>query len=136
MSNSVSLFGYELIRNEVLKNILGKNANELLYWAGKEIARNHKVETQEGLVDFFKETSWGNLVLTKQTKDGLVFELTGDVVENRIMNNDDAEFNIETGFLAAQTELSIKKSTDAIYEINKRKKLVKIKVISDMKEDV
>ena len=32
----VPVFGYEIIRDHVLSNILGKHENEILYWAGKD----------------------------------------------------------------------------------------------------
>ena len=42
---SVSLFGHELIRNDLLHELLGKDAPEILYWAGKKLARQYPLET-------------------------------------------------------------------------------------------
>ena len=35
----VTSFGYELIRDHVLASILGKHEKDILYWAGKDLAR-------------------------------------------------------------------------------------------------
>lgn len=136
MEKKISHFGYELIRTEVLKNILGKNANELLYWAGKELVRNHKVSTLEEVVTYFDNAGWGTLSLVKQGKDELTFNLTGELVEYRIQNAESADFNLETGFLAAQMELSLKKRTEAICKIIAKKGIVEIIVKSDLKDDI
>ena len=48
----VNLFGHELIRTELLTNLLGKDAEAILYWAGKELARNHPLTSYEEVVQF------------------------------------------------------------------------------------
>lgn len=135
MENKISLFGYELIRTEVLKNVLGKNANGLLYWAGKELSRSHKTDSEYDATEFFSKADWGNLSLIKESKDEIKYHLTGDLVDFRLQTKD-ADFNLETGFLAAQVELKSKKRTEATCNINVKKRFVEIIVKSDLKDDV
>ena len=52
-SNSISSFGYELIRDHVLSSILGKHEDDILYWAGKELARKFACKSQEEIIAFF-----------------------------------------------------------------------------------
>lgn len=47
------LKGYELIRNDVLQLVLGKEHDHLLYWVGKSLARKYKLEEIEELHTFF-----------------------------------------------------------------------------------
>ncbi len=36
-------FGYEILRDHVLPSILGTHESDILYWAGKEVARKFPV---------------------------------------------------------------------------------------------
>lgn len=49
----IPVFGYELIRDTLLPNVLGEEAPHILYWAGKELARKYPLETLDELADFF-----------------------------------------------------------------------------------
>ncbi|MDF2791483.1 MAG: hypothetical protein K0S80_4585, partial [Neobacillus sp.] len=62
---NISLFGYELIREFILPDILGKDTPEILYWAGKRLARNHPLNSLDEIIDFFSKASWGQLDLKK-----------------------------------------------------------------------
>ena len=64
-SGTPTRFGYEIIRDHVLPSILGKNEAEILYWAGKEVARKFPIFTTEELPSFFVEAGWGTLTLEK-----------------------------------------------------------------------
>ena len=96
-SNTISSFGYELIRDHVLSSILGKHEDDILYWAGKELARKFPCKNQEEIIAFFNDASWGTLTLAKETKDGRIFHLTNDSISNR-------SFRLEAGFIAEQIQ--------------------------------
>ena len=49
----------KLLRDHVLPSILGQHEEDILYWAGKEIARKFPVFTIEELPIFFTEAGWG-----------------------------------------------------------------------------
>ena len=57
--HSVTSFGYELVREELLHEILGKDTAEILYWAGKRLARNYPLSSLEEIISFFEQASWG-----------------------------------------------------------------------------
>lgn len=91
-------FGYDLLRDHILPSILGKHENDILYWAGKEVARKFPVFSIDELPIFFQEAGWGSLTLEKTSKDEASYILTvsaGPTVQSR-------SFTLEAGFLAEQ----------------------------------
>lgn len=102
---NISLFGYELIREFILPEILGKDTPEILYWAGKRLARNHPLNSLDEIIDFFSKASWGLLELKKERKDEIEFELVSPLFVSRVKSKAEHYFQIEAGFLAQQIEL-------------------------------
>ncbi|MEH7491253.1 YslB family protein [Neobacillus niacini] len=102
---NISLFGYELIREFILPDILGKDTPEILYWAGKRLARNHPLNSLNEIIDFFSKASWGQLELKKERKDEIEFELVSPLIVSRVKSKAEHYFQIEAGFLAQQIEL-------------------------------
>ena len=102
---NISLFGYELIREFVLPEILGKDTPEILYWAGKRLARKHPLTTLDEVIEFFTKASWGQLELKKERKDEIEFELISPLIVSRVKSKAEHYFQIEAGFLAQQIEL-------------------------------
>ncbi|SDC25243.1 DUF2507 domain-containing protein [Shouchella lonarensis] len=93
-------FAYNLIRNDVLRHILGKEHDALLYWTGKALARTHSLPSQEALPDFFRQAQWGTLQLIKQKRNEYTYLLEGEW-----MGKDDTRcYQLEAGFLAEQFE--------------------------------
>lgn len=98
--NSPTQFGYELLRDHVLPSILGKHEDDILYWAGKELARKFPIFASEELFDFFNEAGWGPLLIDKTGKDEIFYSLTPD-------HNSSAQqrsCQLEAGFIAEQTQ--------------------------------
>ncbi|MBY0146650.1 YslB family protein [Neobacillus niacini] len=104
-SRNISLFGYELIREFILPEILGKDTPEILYWAGKSLARKHPLNTFDDIVDFFVKASWGHLEIKKERKDEIEFELASPLIISRVKSKAEHYFQIEAGFLAQQIQL-------------------------------
>ncbi|WP_075527434.1 YslB family protein [Sporosarcina ureilytica] len=92
-------FGYELIRDHVLPSILGKHEGDILYWAGKEIARKFPVFSMEEIPSFFLEAGWGQLQLEKTSKKEAFYQLISPGENLKIS---DRNFQLEAGFLAEQ----------------------------------
>ncbi|GAF24049.1 hypothetical protein JCM19047_3917 [Bacillus sp. JCM 19047] len=88
------LKGYELIRNDVLQLVLGKEHDHLLYWVGKSLARKYKLEQIEELHTFFKQVYWGDLSLVKQKKNEWYYELSGEWMTKE----DERSYQLEAGF--------------------------------------
>ncbi|WP_040286252.1 YslB family protein [Sporosarcina koreensis] len=95
-------FGYELLRDHVIPDILGKHEDDILYWAGKEIARKFPVFSVDEVPQFFKEAGWGTLVRVSSGKEEIDYELT-DRLESPA--TEDA-FSLESGFLAEQHQIA------------------------------
>lgn len=93
-------FGYNVIRNDLLKELLGQEHDSLLYWSGKTLARKYPLHTIEETVDFFKQANWGSLVLIKEKKRQRTFELRGSWMGK----HDTRCYQLEAGFLAQQVE--------------------------------
>jgi hypothetical protein len=131
---SVPSFGYELIREELLTNILGKDAPEILYWSGKHLARTHLLQNLNEISAFFAEAGWGTLTVKKELRNELLFELTSSLIKKRIDLKPDAHFKLEAGFLAQQIETQIGMVSEAYEQIHKKAGLVEITVRWDQKD--
>ncbi|WP_053364280.1 YslB family protein [Bacillus sp. FJAT-27251] len=101
---SVSLFGHELIRGVLLQELLGKDAPEILYWAGKKLARLYPLDNFDDVVHFFQEADWGRLAVKEEKRREIHLELTGHLVTARLKEGKNLTFQLEAGFLAQQME--------------------------------
>jgi predicted hydrocarbon binding protein len=101
---TISIFGYELIREFLLPEILGKDTPEILYWAGKRLARKFPLADLAQIIDFFAKASWGQLELKKENKTELQFELMSPLIVSRVKSKAEHFFQLEAGFLAQQIE--------------------------------
>lgn len=99
--SSFPIFGYELIRDYLLPTILGKHEKDILYWAGKDIARKFPCTDIPLIISFFEDAGWGELSLVKETKDGYIFHLTN---EPELLKIHDRTFRLEAGFIAEQIQ--------------------------------
>ncbi|RLQ98318.1 DUF2507 domain-containing protein [Falsibacillus albus] len=132
----ISVFGYELIREILVPDLLGKEAPDILYWAGKNLARKFPLLSHDELYAFFVEAGWGYLHITKEGKLETEYELTSSIIKNRLKSNPDSCFRMETGFLAQQIQSQKKVITEAYEEIHKKQQSVKIIVKWDKKDPV
>ncbi|WP_438823749.1 YslB family protein [Bacillus sp. JJ1764] len=101
---SMSVFGYELIREVLLPEIFGKDTPEILYWAGKRLARKYPLENMEELIDFFEKASWGTLMIKNESKNEMELELTSPLLVSRVKSKSEHFYQLEAGFLAQQFE--------------------------------
>lgn len=127
-------FGQTLVRDVLIPNLLGSQTNEILYWAGKEMARQYPLCSIEDTILFFERAGFGNLELQKRDKHTIVYRLTGTFVESRLNVVDDLSFNLETGFLAEQIQQQESIYTEAFYELQPKKQAVTITLKQDTKE--
>jgi predicted hydrocarbon binding protein len=103
-SRNISIFGYELIREVLLPEILGKDTPEILYWAGKRLARKFPAKNLDELIEFFSKASWGVLTVKSEKSDELEFELASPLIVSRVKSKAEHFFQLEAGFLAQQIE--------------------------------
>ncbi|MBM7691992.1 putative hydrocarbon binding protein [Peribacillus deserti] len=135
-AQQIPVFGYDLIREYLLNEILGQDAAQLLYWGGKQLARKFPLHSVEDICVFFHSAGWGTLTQKKLSKDESIFELSGDGVSRRLSINEKCHFQLEAGFLAQQFELQKKVSSEAIEELKKRTSKVTFIVKWDPKDSI
>ncbi len=130
MEVETNRFGYDLIRNDVLRDLLGKDHDTILYWIGKSLARKYPVPTVEEMITFFEEANWGTLARIKEKKQEQLFELTGEW-----MNKSDQRcYQLEAGFLAQQVETWNNCISGATY--TEKNGLILIKIETDKKDTI
>lgn len=130
---TIPSFGYEILRDGVLRSILGKHEADVLYWAGKEIARKFPLFTFDEAPSFFAQAGWGDLMLEKETNDSYILVLTGDA---DILKYDERSFRLEAGFLAEQVQKLNGFLTECHEEVNTKKQFVKFNVKWDVKDPI
>lgn len=131
----VPSFGYELLREVLLPDLLGKDTPQLLYWAGKNLARKYPLDSIELIPSFFLQAGWGNLILVKEKKDEFEFHLTGDLISNRLQKKETATFQLEAGFLAWQIQQLTGQLSESYEQQKKRALQVIFTVKSDKKDN-
>ncbi|USQ68125.1 YslB family protein [Companilactobacillus allii] len=126
-----SYFAVSVLRDFVLPDLLDKDTVELLYWAGKNLSRQLILDMQS-LPELFTKAGFGDLNITKQTKDSYQYTLSGPEVAQRFnVNNDNPEFSLETGIITETVEKTIEAFCLGTYTVNSKAKSVSIKVQID-----
>lgn len=117
---TIPAFGYELIRDAFMKDLLGKDYKSILYWGGKNLARKYPLGSLLEVIDFFKSAGMGNLSIAKENKNELILELTSELITNRFDREADYSYQLEAGFLAEQIQNIIGKEAEAIEQQKKK----------------
>ncbi|WP_034645706.1 YslB family protein [Bacillus methanolicus] len=132
----VTAFGYELIRDILLPELLGKDEPEILYWAGKRLARQFPLKNFDEMCVFFQKASWGTLIITNESSNELEVELTGGIISQRLQSKKDISFQLEAGFIAQQIELQKQVVAEAFEHPRKKGSKVQFTVKWDKKDIV
>ncbi len=132
-SGSATQFGYELLRDHLLPSVLGVHEGEILYWAGKEIARKFPIFSIDELPSFFVEAGWGNLILLKSSKKEAYYELTDHAESIKI---EERKFQLEAGFIAEQYQKLNGILTECYAEPERKKDIVQFHVKWDLKMSI
>ena len=120
------------LRHVILPAILGEETDGILYWIGKDLAREYPVASIDELILLTQQLGFGQLKLIRQSDTQHYFQLDGPLVEQRLNsgNEQPASFNLEAGFIAQELEFQLGKITEA--EISERhKKYVQILAQND-----
>ena len=132
----VPAFGYELIRESLLNDILGKDSYQILYWAGKQLARKFPLNGDQEWVALFHNAGWGHLEIIKLSKSEMELSLSGEMVARRLDLYPDSHFQLEAGFLAEQFTLQKKFLSEATEDIKRRAKKVGFTISWDPKDPI
>ncbi|WP_420489927.1 YslB family protein [Neobacillus vireti] len=133
---TISIFGYELIREILLPEILGKETPEILYWAGKRLARMYPLADFDQVIDFFNRASWGQLEIKKETKHEIEIELSSQLIVSKVKSKAEYFFQLEAGFLAQQIELQKGVVAEAFEHPVKKSNKVQFTVKWDIKDTI
>ncbi|AOM82312.1 DUF2507 domain-containing protein [Salisediminibacterium beveridgei] len=128
---SISGFGYDILRNDLIPELLGEDEGMILYYSGKYLARKYAEDARMDLPAFFAKCGWGELTLIKEKSKQITYELTTSFPIS------ERSFSLETGFLAQLAELDKNAVSEGSFIIKKKDpSLVEIQVISDLKDPV
>ncbi|UPM55190.1 YslB family protein [Gottfriedia acidiceleris] len=133
---NISGFGYELIRNDLLNDLLGKEQNDILYWAGKMIARKYPLATFEEIIEFFEQAGWGTLTVEEEKKQEVHLTLSSELITYRNQQKKNVSYQLEAGFLAMQIQQQIDVIAETYEELSKRGDKVKFQVKWDLKDPI
>jgi predicted hydrocarbon binding protein len=135
-SETVPAFGYELIREVLIPELLGSDTPEILYWAGKKLARKFPLQSFTEIIDFFKRAGWGDLSIKSETKSEFELELSSNLITKRMKNQEPRYFQIEAGFLAEQIEIQKQVIAETFEHPKKRNGKVSFTVKWDKKDSI
>ncbi|GIC70129.1 YslB family protein [Fructobacillus tropaeoli] len=135
-NQTVSAFAPLLLRDALLANILTDDYANITYWAGKELARQFPVETSAHLPAFFEKAAFGDLTIKYQSGDQQQWLLSGAMVEDRLATNHQADFSLETGFLAQQLELQEEVVAEGTFQVSARQQTVTVTILTDMSHKI
>lgn len=122
----------EVLRDILIPAILGKETDGILYWAGKDLARQFPVETEDDVSTIFSQLGFGDIKLQKKNKKQQVWIMSGGLVTDRLAL-DKNNFTLEAGFLAQQIELQTNATSEAQIT-EKKKNSVEILVQHNLKD--
>ncbi|CAH1854171.1 YslB family protein [Convivina intestini] len=129
---SVNFFATLLLRDALLSNLLQTDYHGIAYWAGKELARQFPLDTIEELKQFFQTAGLGDLDISRQSSTEQIWLLKGPLVRQRLDLNRQADFNLETGFLAQQLENQVGAIAEGSYVIKNHSRRVVINILTDL----
>lgn len=102
------------MRDVLLPLILGQETDGILYWIGKDLARQFPVATPGDLSLLTHQLGLGDLRLTSSHNTTITWELSGPVIAERLaLQKEATSFTLEAGFLAKQVEFQTSKVTEA-----------------------
>ncbi|SET43612.1 Protein of unknown function [Oceanobacillus limi] len=121
--------GYDILRYISLPDILGSEADTLLYFMGKNLARKFEIKSLGDIVHFFDKCGWGKLDLFKEKRNKLIFHMLSDSVVQRINAPIDVNFRLEAGFLAEAIRILKGKDCECVEETNKKIRQVEFEIV-------
>lgn len=121
--------GHDILRYVSLPNLLGNEAETILYYMGKNLARSFELNSLDDISFIFEKLGWGYLELVKQRKNSLTFSLMADALARRLELDLAKEFRLEAGFLAEAVRHVHHAQCECVEKINKNIHQVQFKVV-------
>ncbi len=112
--------GQDVLRYVGLPRLLGHENDTLLYFFGRELARQIQGETLEDLPYIFHKLQWGNLEIIKEKKNEYTFHLMADEIVERLKSPLATEFRIEAGFIAETLQHLFQRHCECVEKVHER----------------
>ncbi|WP_052111165.1 YslB family protein [Pontibacillus yanchengensis] len=125
-----SLIGHEVLRTQLLPDLLGKESDTILYIMGKNLARYYPCASLDEIETFFTTMGWDHITLEKEKKNEYHFSLKGELTTKRLTYNPPYSYKLEAGFLAEQITLLKEKQAECAYETDQRNQTVSFEVVT------
>lgn len=120
--------GHDVLRYITMPNFLGSEKDTILYFIGRNLARQIDIQTLDDLYYLFNKFRWGSLELIKDRRKSITFHLMSDDVAERIISPFPIDFRLESGFIAEAIEKITKRSCETFESVNERLYRVEFKV--------
>lgn len=101
---SLNAFAYELLREELLPDLIGNDLDGILYWSGRNLARKYPLDTIEEVIQFFEKAGWGTLSIIEHKRREMQFQLKGTLIAERQKQKRHSSYQLEAGFIAEQIQ--------------------------------
>ncbi|MDN6293473.1 MAG: DUF2507 domain-containing protein [Alkalibacterium gilvum] len=129
--NMPYLDSLSLLRDALLPNLLNDGEENILYWAGKELARSQSFESLDDLIQQMNRLFSGELALYRKTKKSRYYEWSGALTSHRLALDTKVTFSLEAGFLAEGYQKITGNETEATYTLHPKKSIVTFLLQSD-----
>lgn len=133
---NVNSFAVSILRDGLLKNVFREDYGFILYWSGKELARQFPIDTLLDIQQFFLNSGFGDLELTSQDSTTQTWILSGLIVQQRFSIEKEPDFSLEAGFLAQQFEIQTNSIAEANFSLDTKRKIVAFEVITDLNQKI
>ncbi|MFJ8529835.1 YslB family protein [Bacillus sp. NPDC094106] len=131
---SLNAFAYELLREELLPDLIGKDLDDILYWAGRNLARKYQLESIEEVIHFFEKAGWGTLNIIEHKRREMHFQLTSPLIKERQRQKRHSSYQLEAGFIAEQIQKQRNVIAESYEEQKKRSDSITFLVKWDVKD--
>lgn len=112
--------GQDILRYIGLPTVLGQEKDTILYFIGRNLARQFEMNSLDDVRYIYKKLNWGQLELIKEKNNQLSFHLMADEIVHRIKSSIETEFRMEAGFLAEAVQKIYGKGSECTETVQKR----------------
>lgn len=121
--------GYDVLRYICLPKLLGTEANTILYFMGKELARSFNIQTINDIYEVSDKLGWGKMELIKERRNSITFTLMADAVFHRLKAPLKLDFRLEAGFVAESIRMIKGVECECTEKINHKIYQIQFKVV-------
>src|SRR5699024_11725630 len=95
---SSETIGYDILKYVSLPNVFGAEKEAIMYYVGRDLARNIEMRSMDDLLYLFDKFRWGKLELIKQKKNEMTFHLMSDDIVHRLRRSEEHTSELQSRF--------------------------------------